>query len=346
MDTTAQNSLPAIAFMIGMGRSGTTLLTNMLNSHAHVVSTPENEFILFAQSHFAGKDFSDEATVNEFLDIFNYNFHTEPSIWVPGEEIRRDIKSGGYKDFADVCKLVYLNCPLAGRKENVALIVDKNPVYSLFANNLHTLFPEAKFLVMVRNYKDNVLSRKKYAYRPTSIFELGVSWNFYYEQIFAQMRAAGIKPHIVRYEDLVTEPEPTLKKICNYLEIDFQPAMLDYKDKAQEMKKHLQEHTSGEKFKKVMEMHGNLGNDVNTARVNAHEKELSAQENAILDFLCYDKAQQFGYAVSGNKPAGNFGWSLKKAWYLFKMRAYLKKQSWYYNSPLAGRLARLKRTGA
>jgi hypothetical protein len=207
------------------------------------------------------------------------------------------------------------------------------------------LFPEAKFLVMVRNYKDNVLSRKKYAYRPTSIFELGVSWNFYYEQIFVQLKTAGIKPFIVRYEDLVAGPESVLKKICSYLEIDFRQAMLDYKDKAQEMKKHLLDNTSGGKFKKVMEMHGNLGNDVSTARVNAHEKELSAQENAILDFICYDEALRFGYADPQNKPPGNFIWSLKKAWYSFKMRAYLKKQNWYYNSPLAGRLSRLKKSG-
>jgi hypothetical protein len=159
------------------------------------------------------------------------------------------------------------------------------------------------------------------------------------------MDAVGIKPFIVRYEDLVTEPEATLKKICSYLEIDFQPAMLDYKDKAQKMKEHMQEHTSGEKFKKVMEMHSNLGSDINTARVNAHEKELSKWENEALDFICYDKALQFAYANAESKPAGNLAWALQEAWYSFKMQAYLKKQNWYYKSPLAGRLPRLKKAG-
>ncbi len=330
-----------MAFMIGMGRSGTTLLTNMLNSHPRLVSTPENEFILFAQRSYRDKDFGDESVVRRFLRLFDYNFHTEPSIWVPGEKIKEDIKALEEKSFTNVCKLTYLNNPFAGQKENVACVIDKNPVYSLHVRTLNRLFPSAKYIVMVRDYRDNVLSRKKFAYRPTSVFELGVSWNFYYQEILENAEFLGIPMHIVRYEDLVSQPEETLRKLCTYLEVPFDAAMLDHKAKASEMKRHLQENTSGEKFKKVMEMHGNLESDVNTNRVRAAEKELSAEEIAILDNICFDLGEKFGYVQT--KPVEKTAWDLKKNYYEFKMNLYLARQKKYYNLPVKQRLPFLQR---
>ncbi len=343
MDTIGKNNLPAIAFMIGMGRSGTTLLTNMLNSHPKVISSSENEFILFAQESFKNKDFSKEDVVNDFMDLFAYNFHSEPSIWVPAQKIKEDIKAAADKSFANVCKLVYMNYPLAGQKQTVSLLVDKNPAYSLHKKTLHALFPSAKYIVLVRNYKDNVLSRKKYAYKPTSVFELGVSWNFYYQQILKDVTELKTQPHLMRYEDLVKEPKETLQKMCMYLDIDFMEEMLHYKEKAGEMRKLLKENT-GEKFEKVMEMHGNLESDVTTDRIDAHEKELSAEENAILDYICYNTARQFGYAPKEkSKPAGKTAWALKKSYYQLKMKTYLLKQKVYYNLPISLRLAFLKK---
>jgi hypothetical protein len=343
LDTPNKNKLPAIAFMIGMGRSGTTLLTNMLNSHPEVISTPENEFVLFAAKSFKDKNFDNAAVVNDFMNLFKYNFHTEPSIWVPAAKIREDIKNSSDKNFVNVCKLTYLNYPLAGQKKNVSLLVDKNPVYSLHTSTLHELFPDAKYIILVRNYKDNVLSRKKYAYKPTSVFELGVSWNFYYETIFKTAALRKLQMYILRYEDLVSTPKETLQKLFIYLDIGFKEEMLNYKEKAGEMKKHLKENTSGEKFDKVMQMHGNLESDINTTRINAHERELSEEENSILDYICYNMANQFGYAKKQPKPMGKWGWRLRKSFYEWKMQMYLLKQKMYYNLPVGMRFVFLKK---
>jgi hypothetical protein len=221
--------------------------------------------------------------------------------------------------------------------------VDKNPVYSLHTSTLHELFPDAKYIILVRNYKDNVSSRKKYAYKPISVFELGVSWNFYYQAIFKTAAQYKLKIQILRYEDLVSAPKETLQKMCAYLDIDFKEDMLNYKEKAGEMKKHLKENTSGEKFDKVMQMHGNLENDVNTTRVNAHERELSEGENLILDYICYDAAKQFSYVNEKNKPTGKVSWRFRKAYYGIKMQMYLLKQKVYYNLPVSIRLNFLKK---
>jgi len=331
--------LPGMAFIVGMPRSGTTLLTNMLNSHPNLISTPENEFVLFAHASFQNKDFRKEREVDAFLDIFKYDFNTEPSIWVPDKKIKEDIKQIEQKNFANLCKLAYLNYPLAGEKQNVEFVIDKNPIYSLHTGVLKSVFPDAKFIVLVRNYKDNALSRKKYAYSKRSIFELGVAWEFYYEKIMADAERYGLSPHFIRYEDLVSSPEDELRKICRYLGVDFDPAMLDHKEKAKAMKAHLQETTSGEKFEQVMHMHANLESEVSTQRIKAYEKELSAEENTILDNLCLKMGKRFGYS-EGNKGSAS---AMKALFYKLKMRTYLLWQNLYYALPVGLRLIFLKR---
>jgi len=342
VDTISKNKTPNIAFMIGMGRSGTTLLTNMLNSHPHLVSTPENEFILFSHASFQNKNFENEMEVDAFLNIFKYDFNTEPSIWVPDKKLKEDIKRKREKNFRNLCKLAYLNYPLAGNKNKVEMVIDKNPLYSLHLGLLQSVYPDAKYIVLVRNYKDNSLSRKKYAYSPKTIFELGVSWEFYYEKILVAAARYKLDLHFVRYEDLVGSPGETLRKLCAYLGVTYDLAMLAYKEKAREMKVHLQENTSGEKFKQVMQMHANLESDVNTQRVKAYEKELSAEENKILDLLCYKMGKKFGY-IEGNRSEAGFGTKLKEWIYQVKMEAYVLAQQIYYAMPVGARLPFLKR---
>ncbi len=334
MDTFKRNKLPAIAFLVGMGRSGTTLLTNMLNSHPNLLSTPENEFILFAERSFRDKDFGDKKVVDDFLKLFRYNFHTEPSIWVPGEKLRGDIEQLEKKDFVSVCKLVYLNNPLSVPKETVSCIIDKNPVYSLFTPKLKELFPDAKFIVMTRNYKDNVLSRKKHAYKPTALAELAVSWNYYYERIEKDMAAMGVEPYILRYEDLVSDPENCLRKLCAYLEIPFHAEMLNYKETAETMVRHMNKNLTGLKREQVGEMHVNIVKDVKSDRVNAFEKELSREEVMELDRLCGYTARKYGYTEKNPARASSI--------YRTKMSLYLLKQKIYYSLPVSWRLALLK----
>jgi len=151
LDSRKNKKLPGIAFIIGMGRSGTTLLTNMLNSHPDFISTPENEFVLFAHGSFQNKNFENSIEVDAFMNIFKYDFNTEPSIWVPDNKMREQIKYLREKNFASVCKLAYLNYPLAGEKSEVKYVIDKNPLYSLNLALLHSIYPDDKVIVLVRN---------------------------------------------------------------------------------------------------------------------------------------------------------------------------------------------------
>ena len=287
---------PQIAFIVGMGRSGTTLLTNMLNSNPEIIASPENEFIIHSYRTFYKKNFSDSKVVDAFFEMFNQNFNSVISIWKPGIELKQDIAQLKDKSFGNVCKLAYLNYPLSQKdKKNVSWVVDKNPSYSLHIDTLHAIFPDAKFIVIVRDYRDNIISRKKYSDENVPVHKLAADWNYYYERIFKSLKKNNLPYHLIKYEDLANNPTDSLKSLCTYIKVPYSEQMLNFQDLSKELKKHAVENVSKEKNEKIQRMHSNLEKKVNTERVNAFVNELKSPEIAFLDYACEKLALQFGY---------------------------------------------------
>ena len=291
------SSLPKIAFIVGMGRSGTTLLTNILNSNPEIIASPENEFLIHSYHIFIDKNFNDEKVVDAFIDMFNQNFNRVISIWKPRPELKSDILQLKEKSFANVCKLAYLNYPLSQKeKKNVTWVIDKNPSYSLHIDTISEIFPDAKFIVIVRDYRDNILSRRKYSDENVPIHKLASDWNYYYESIFGTLAKKNIPYHLIKYEDLASDPTEHLQSLCSYINVPYNEQMLNFQELSKEIKKHAVENVSKEKNEKIQRMHGNLEKKVNTERVNAYVNELNPKEIALLDYACEKLASRFGYA--------------------------------------------------
>ncbi|MGZ4034522.1 MAG: sulfotransferase family protein [Bacteroidia bacterium] len=331
---------PQIAFIVGMGRSGTTMLTNMLNSNPEIIASPENEFIIHSYSSFYQKDFGDPAVVDSFTDIFNHNFNRVISIWKPGPELKNDIARLPVKSFANVCKLAYLNYPLSQkRKENVKWVIDKNPSYSLHIDTLQELFPSAKFIVIVRDHRDNIVSRKKYSDENVPIHKLAADWNYYYERIFKSMKKNKISYHLIRYEDLASDPTRSLRSLCAFIDIPYSEQMLNFQELSKDLKKHAVENISKEKNEKIQRMHSNLEKKVNTERVNAFVNELKPEEIALLDYACSKLAKQFGYAKYDSSASVSVVSKLKYKFSYLKTTLYGILNNFRYKLPRALRPA-------
>ncbi len=313
-----------MAFIVGMGRSGTTLLTNMLNLNPNVIACPENEFILFTQHTFKNKNFENESTVNSFVNLFNYRFSKIISFWKPKQELKSTILNLKDKSYPNVCKQVYLNYPFAKNSpEQITCIIDKNPIYSLYMDDLYKLFPDSKYIILTRDYRDNILSRKKFSDKKSSIYTLAVSWNFFYDSIFKSVRKNKLDHTILRYEDLVDNPTEALNKLCAFLNIEYDQNMLSFQDLSKDIKSYIKQNLTGDEFNKLTAMHHNLEKKINTDRVDSYKKELTEKEISILDYICDNHAKSFNY-----KPINHF----KPSW-LIKIRtlmSYSKTKMYYY----------------
>lgn len=332
-----KESLPDMTFLVGMGRSGTTLLSNMLNSHPELVATSEHSFMLFSYSSFRNADFSDPRTVDRFLDIFNYNFSFEKNIWEPEKKVREDILSSRYKDFAAICKLTYLNYPFIQGKKNIRRIIDKNPQYSLYLDKWAKTFPEAKYIVLVRDFRDNIASRVRYASKPAPVSLYAFSWNYFYDSIFSGLERHKLPYQVIRYEDLVHQPIETLSKLCRFLGVVYHENMLSFQALAREMEDHAKKNISKENFEKVWAMHANLVKDLNAGSIGSYRKVLLEEDVKKVTYFCRDYGRQFGYLQEeALKPAP--GWLVPAFFSWLKVYIYYKLMRVYYRLPTTFRL--------
>ncbi len=220
-----QRRLSVFPFFVGCGRSGTTLIRNIFSSHPDLAIPPE--------SHFLGRMIELESTYNgpagfsaqRFLaDLFARPWLAH---WELGEEaIKEAILSDPPTDLADAVRLVFgLYAQLSGKPR----YGDKTPRYVLYLPQIAELFPEARFVHIVRDGRDVTLSLLEKEWGANNAIEGALFWKRRVEAGREAGRALGpLRYHEVRYENLVDDTEAIVRSVCEFIELPFDPVMLRF----------------------------------------------------------------------------------------------------------------------
>ena len=106
---------------------------------------------------------------------------------------------------------------------------DKSPGYVRRIHALADLLPEAHFVHIIRDGRDVALSWFDVPFGPESIPEAAERWrkDVRVGRRAGRQHAAG-RYMEVRYERLVTRPERVLQRVCEFGDLSFDPAMLEY----------------------------------------------------------------------------------------------------------------------
>jgi hypothetical protein len=110
---------------------------------------------------------------------------------------------------------------------------DKTPKHVTTMPRIVGALQEARFVHLIRDGRDVALSRRRRgmgAGKPMA--ETAELWRRRIERARAQARRLGGRYLELRFEDLVGEPEPALRSVCDLIELDYDPAMLDYPEGA------------------------------------------------------------------------------------------------------------------
>jgi hypothetical protein len=108
---------------------------------------------------------------------------------------------------------------------------DKTPFYVRKMALIHEVVPEARFVHIIRDGRAVTLSIKDLWFGPDSVEEGAEFWTARIAEARAQ---APDLPHYmeVRYEDLIDDPEPQLRAVCEFIEVPWDPGMLAYHESA------------------------------------------------------------------------------------------------------------------
>ncbi len=275
-------------FIAGRGRSGTTLLSTLLDSHPGIVVAPESGFVLAWARKYCYKTL-DLAARRQFLADLESDrriFNRNNSWGVCAEALRRDLLNPELDfDYAALCRLVILHSCSQQDSESLLTAGSKFPVYALFLKPLARFFPAARFIILTRDYRDNVLSYKNVPYEPShSVAFYAWRWRWYNRQVVKFLQDYPGRGLQVRYEDLVLKPEAELRRICNFLGVPFIREMLNF----HENRERYQQHSGRLQALKGLR-------PVNAASLGRHRLELQVEERAQIGLLCRSLASKLGY---------------------------------------------------
>jgi Sulfotransferase family len=212
-------------FIVGSARSGTTLLRLMLNAHSEIAVPPESRFITELWTN------EDEVNVEAFLQ--RLDSHRLFRVWeLPIDKVRAEIEGVERARYGDVIVGVYRAFAHAAGKTRFG---DKTPRYVEHLSFLAQLFPHARFVHLVRDGRNVALSYADVPFGPKTVARAASLWDRRVRKgIEIGRKLEHGRYFELRYEDLVEEPEGELKSLCEFLDVAYEPAMLDYARRARD----------------------------------------------------------------------------------------------------------------
>lgn len=301
--TAEQLQALSVHFIIGSGRSGTTLLSTVFNAHPQVLATPEVRLCMVFYGKYAhqkpvSQRFGTDLARYIHLVIGRKKATRKAHIWSTDldNSIFTNLDPQRVQDlnYAQLYKLLQMNIALPEKDNStVHTIIDKNPDYTFYVPQLLRLFPDAKFVVALRDYRSVVSSYKYHeGKRIESCVLNAFMWNKFNSQIARLQRQYPQQLHIVRYEDLVQDTAAVVSGVCQFLGLSFVEQMLSPHQQLQQQAQNIQQNTVTDRDKKKI---GELTQPINTSHLDAWRKRLTDQEVAVTEWLCADTGKLFGY---------------------------------------------------
>ena len=209
-------------FIVGSARSGTTLLRMMLNAHPEVAVPPESRFVVDLYR-------SDEVQVDDFLA--QLEGHPRWISWdTPIEDVRAQLTGMTTVSYPEAIEAAYMAYAQNRNKKSYG---DKTPRYIEDLPLLSRLWPVAKFVHLVRDGREVALSYADVPFGPSTVAKAAALWKARVKLGMEQGRPLGTARYLeLRYERLLVNPQEEVEGLCSFLDLEFDPAMLDYSERA------------------------------------------------------------------------------------------------------------------
>lgn len=280
-------------FVVGTPRSGTTLCAKILGRHSRLFMPGETHFfddIYSRRTELGEFDQNCKSMICDRLRSLYARFNE------PEDQKRIDVL---FEQFGDCSALMeswdshsdvlsaFMESQM--RMEGKMRWGNNVPRDIFHTETILSFYPHAKIVVCIRDVRDFLLSYKG-KWKTTAPEDVDRLKKLYHPVVTALLwktsmkRLPSIKAFvprenllIVRYEDLVTHPEKTIRALCETIGEKFEEQMLDVD-------------TYGSS-------HGDKGKGIFSSSVGKWRKELSNEEIWIVQAICKRQLQDLGYDI-------------------------------------------------
>jgi hypothetical protein len=278
-------------FIVGSSRSGSTLLRLMLASHSRIAIPSETWYLTALVEEFPCDRLLQNDEISKAIAVMTSHYRW-PDMGLDAAEMRRRAARLSAVRLRDLVEIVYRwHMEVEGKSR----WGDKTPAYIEIVPPLAAMFGDAKFIHLIRDGRDVAKSFQRQGWHGPWMHGYTREWSRAVE-LDRQLSKSPLNERILRvlYEDLVLHPEPTLRRICAFIDARFEDQMLLWQarvDNAIPLRE--------------KRFHSSLGKDMNPSDVSRWKREMTSREIFVAEALIGTQLSHLGY----ERRFRSTGWS-------------------------------------
>jgi hypothetical protein len=221
-------------FIVGAPRSGTTMLQYRLRNHPSI-SLPTGESHFFIPFCSNAANFGDLSTIESVRAVLAAMYKQSPAfldsdlhgIKFDIDRLARELYEENRSSMPAIISGIYEK---NARGEGKVRWGDKTPYYVLHMPRLLEWFPDAQIVHIIRDGRDVALSLfgRRHDFSVYNVHIAAKYWQQYVEVGCETGVRLGKNVYMeVRFEDILSDPDDTLKKICTFLGEEYDDRMFD-----------------------------------------------------------------------------------------------------------------------
>lgn len=210
-------------FVVGMPRSGTTLLSTLLDAHPHLTIAPETHYFTRCYTGTPVRSIDDAMRMVDRL-------FQQPGVRDMGltkdeiEGVRQRVRGETRVSHAVVLRALIEQFVA---RSDASAWGEKTPNHWRYVPEMARQFPDAVFIAIVRDPRDVSLSLRSMPWNRDTVPEQAWTWRRYASRLEQYHAELPDRFFSLRYEDLISDPEGELRSVCTFLDTPFHETMLD-----------------------------------------------------------------------------------------------------------------------
>ena len=259
-------------FIVGCPRSGTTLLSVLIDRHSRLCVPPETGFFAEVAPRLPSPD---EASLRHTLARWS----RLPELNLRPEAVHKRL--GGRPSSPEGVLAAILE--LYAEAEGKARCGEKTPQHLLHVPAMLRHFPGARIVCLLRDGRDVSLSLRAMPWGPPTLVAAAELWNSFVRLAdgFAQQHPDQFT--VVCYEELVEHADQVLPGVMAFLGEGFEPEQLQPRV------------SSGVVLQRSFAWKGQALGPIDPTRIGKRREEATAAEAALLDDVLSDELRRHGY---------------------------------------------------
>jgi hypothetical protein len=259
-------------FIIGMPRSGTTLVQGILCNTKKYFPMPETHFFVRAAYKLPDKDLSKKNRKQIRRKL------------VKKSRIKKDLK---FPNDLNTQKDIFEYVVDQFNPDGASTFLEKTPRHVFFYSKIREYYPDAKFICMIREPKNVINSQLSNSLKQNkSVIRLSLLYNKIATVILK------IKNHddvlLIKYENVTNQTEPTIRNICKFLNISYDSKLIENVAAPPEI---VLPHEFW-KYKNIYQ------EKVKRNKADKWRNTLSDNQANTINFITHSRARKFGYTSS------------------------------------------------